>query len=329
MIIIINGPLGIGKTDVSWQLLPGFERGIMLDGDYIGAVHPFEIYDEARVEHLYQTIRHLISFHKSHNYHNFIINYVFETPQSLARLRHLLADLDDVIYAFRLCCDEFEHEQRVLSRKRKHITWELTRFKELITIIEAASNRGDMGYPIDTTPLTIPQVADLIWAHIKEAVELVPYNPAWPQQYQTESQKIQTALADYLLEIHHIGSTAIPGLTAKPIIDIMLTVKNLEDAVECIAPLKQLGYFFLDYPQNTDRRFFKKGFPRTHHLHIVEQNSQSLREHLLFRDALRNSEPLCQEYAAIKTGLATRYKNDRATYSASKTAFINKIINIS
>jgi hypothetical protein len=65
MIIIISGPLGIGKTEVSWKLVGFFERGVMIDGDYIGAVHPFEIYDPERIEYLYQTIRYLIAFHSS------------------------------------------------------------------------------------------------------------------------------------------------------------------------------------------------------------------------------------------------------------------------
>jgi GrpB-like predicted nucleotidyltransferase (UPF0157 family) len=82
----------------------------------------------------------------------------------------------------------------------------------------------------------------------------------------------------------------------------------------------------IDYPQNTDRRFFRKGLPRTHHLHIVEQGSLTLIEHLAFRDALRANAELRQQYAALKAELATRYKNDRATYTENKTAFIKHVI---
>ena len=83
MIIIINGSLGVGKTETSWELTALFERAVMLDGDYIGAVHPFEIHNSQRVEYLYQTIRHLMIWHQQNGYDDFVINYVFERPKSL------------------------------------------------------------------------------------------------------------------------------------------------------------------------------------------------------------------------------------------------------
>ena len=87
MIIIINGPCGIGKSTTAEHVTWKFDRAVFLDGDYIGSVHPFEIYDDVRIEHLYQTLRLLIAFHIEHgDYHNFVIPYVFESPESLARL---------------------------------------------------------------------------------------------------------------------------------------------------------------------------------------------------------------------------------------------------
>ena len=75
MIVIINGPCGIGKTSVAWELNAQFERAVMLDGDCIGAVRPFEIYDDARITYLYRTLHHLIAYHvEQGDYHNFVIN---------------------------------------------------------------------------------------------------------------------------------------------------------------------------------------------------------------------------------------------------------------
>ena len=105
-------------------------------------------------------------------------------------------------------------------------------------------------------------------------------------------------------------------------IDILVVVRRLDDAVECIAPLASLGYAFIDYPQNTERRFFRKGLPRTHHLHIVAQDSAELPDHLDFRDALRADPELHRQYQELKHELARRYKNDRATYSERKGAFV-------
>lgn len=330
MIVIINGPCGIGKTSVAWELNARFGRAVMLDGDYVGAVHPFEIYDEARVAYLFETIHHLIAFHIEHGgYHDFVINYVFETPEQLAALRRLLSDLDDVTYAYRLIASDETIEERIRKRELESdadLRWHLKRYGELVAIQEAAAKRGDVGFAIDATDRTAAEVADAIWDDIHEAVEVVCYDPTWPARFEAERARIAAALGDLALEIHHIGSTAIPGIDAKPIIDTMVTVRHLDDAVDCIAPLQELGYAFIDYPQNTDRRFFRKGKPRTHHLHIVAAGSRSLIEHLAFRDALRANADLRREYQDLKCALRTKYKHDRATYSESKGAFVQKVL---
>jgi GrpB-like predicted nucleotidyltransferase (UPF0157 family) len=108
----------------------------------------------------------------------------------------------------------------------------------------------------------------------------------------------------------------------------MITVPQLEDAIDCIGPLSDLGYAFIDYPQNTERRFFRKGQPRTHHLHIVKVGSGELRDHLAFRDALRANADWHDQYAALKYDLADRHRNDRAQYSASKTEFVQWVLSV-
>ncbi len=167
MILIINGPCGIGKTTVAWELVHRFERAVMLEGDSIGAVHPFEIYDDDRIKHLYQTLRHLIAFHiERGNYHNFVIDYVFERPESLARLKSLLADFDDHIHAFRLLAAPVELERRILERGEDS-AWHLRRAQELVAIQTRAARRGDVGIPVDTTGLSVAQAADVIWQRVQ------------------------------------------------------------------------------------------------------------------------------------------------------------------
>lgn len=329
MIIIVNGPLGVGKTEVAWKLIEKFDRAVMLDGDYLGAVHPFEIYDGQRVAYLYDTICHVAKFHAEHDYRNLVVNYVFEMPESLAQLRRALNAIDDVTYAFRLTCDAEEIDRRIRLRGNHDpafLTWELNRFRELQAIQETNARRGDLGFVIDTTALSIAEVADAIWRNITEEVALVPYDPAWPQMFEIERAQIAAKLGDRITAIHHIGSTAIPGLVAKPVIDILLVVPQLDDALECIAPLHDLGYAFIDYPQNTDRRFFRKGQPRTHHVHIVAQGNAELIDHLAFRDALRASPEWRDQYAALKSALADRHRSDRARYSESKTEFVRRVL---
>ncbi len=118
MIIIITGPCGIGKTSVSEALTTRFVRAVMLDGDYIGAVHPFEIYDDTRIDYLYHTLQHLVAFHRREGgYRDFVINYVFETPASLADLCRRLAVHDNEIYAFRLTASDAAIAKRIIKRE--------------------------------------------------------------------------------------------------------------------------------------------------------------------------------------------------------------------
>ncbi len=172
MLIIINGPLGIGKTSISWALNARLAPCVMLDGDYIGAVAPFEIYDETRIAYLYQTLAHLVAYHQREGgYCNFVINYVFETPESLAELLARLQPLDAAIHVFRLTCAPEEMERRILRRGRddheEQLAWERHRFRELLAIQEAAARRGFLGALIDTTTLDIAGVVEMILTQVQ------------------------------------------------------------------------------------------------------------------------------------------------------------------
>ncbi len=162
MIFILNGSVGVGKTSVSWALNESFDKSVMLDGDYLGAVYPFEIYDEARVTYLYQTLAHLITFHQKHGYTNFVINYVLESPENLSELIGYLRPLEGDIYTFWLTCSEDEQRKRILKRKTDQWAWELERFTELNAILEAASERGVVGTRVDTTDKSVAEIVETI-----------------------------------------------------------------------------------------------------------------------------------------------------------------------
>lgn len=166
MIIIVNGSLGVGKSSVAEELHYKFDKSVHLDGDTIGDVHPFEIYDEARINHLYRTLELLIGFHQKNGYHNFVINYVFESPQSLQELLSLLRPLDPSIHTYWLTCDEKEQARRIQKRGREELQWELNRFVELQRIQRLAAHQGFIGQEVDTTRLTPKEAADEIWKDI-------------------------------------------------------------------------------------------------------------------------------------------------------------------
>lgn len=166
MIIIINGSVGVGKSSVAEELHLKFDKSIHLDGDHVGNVHPFEIYDEARIDHLYRTLELLVGFHQKNGYSNFVINYVFESSDSMNALLERLRPLDPSIHTYRLTCDEAEQARRIRGRHSTDLEWELTRSVELSQIQSKAVREGFIGIEVDTTGLTTAEVAERIWRNI-------------------------------------------------------------------------------------------------------------------------------------------------------------------
>lgn len=166
MIIIINGSVGVGKTSVADHLHYKFEKSVHLDGDAIGDVHPFIIYDDARISYLYRTLALLVDFHQQNGYCCFVINYVFESAESLQELVNLLTPLDPDIHAYWLTCNEEEQARRIGRRGNNEIKWELERFIELHKIQVAAAQHGFIGKQIDTSGLSVADVADEIWEDV-------------------------------------------------------------------------------------------------------------------------------------------------------------------
>ena len=165
---------------------------------------------------------------------------------------------------------------------------------------------------------------------IKPPVVIVPYDSRWPALYEEEAELILRAVEDMVVAIEHGGSTAVPGLGSKPILDIMAAVRRLEDAERCIEPLRGIDYEYV--PQYNDiipeRRYFHKGPPqgRTHHLHMVEQGGNFWQRHLLFRDFLRAHPEEAEEYYLLKMELAARLGHDRDGYTDAKTPFIESVV---
>jgi len=157
-----------------------------------------------------------------------------------------------------------------------------------------------------------------------DAIEIAPYDPAWPDAFERERAAILGALGDLVFAIEHVGSTAVPGLGAKPIIDIMIGLRDLAGHARCVAPLQSLGYEHKGEFGIPGRHYFRKlvGGTRTHQLHMVEHCSSFWVRHLLFRDYLRRSPDEAAAYERLKRGLAGRFGGDVEGYTEAKTEFI-------
>lgn len=162
MIIIINGSIGVGKTVVSWKLNRLLYQSVMLDGDYLGAVNPFDLHSHERVIHLYKTMACLVKFHLQNDFKHFIINYVFENEAQLNLLKTELERFDETIFCCLLYCEEAVQKQRIENRNNKQLEWELQRALELNHILEQAEKLGFIGKRLNTTNLTTDEVATAI-----------------------------------------------------------------------------------------------------------------------------------------------------------------------
>jgi len=164
---------------------------------------------------------------------------------------------------------------------------------------------------------------------MKEPVIIVDYDPEWPNVYAEERQQILDAVGDIVAAIEHVGSTSVPGLGAKPIIDIMVGVHSLADAEKCIEPLSLIGYEYRPELEAfiPERRCFQRGPADAHrHLHMVEIASDFWKRHLLFRDFLRAHPDVAAEYERLKRALAAQFGRDREGYTDAKTSFIEAVV---
>jgi len=167
-------------------------------------------------------------------------------------------------------------------------------------------------------------------AAIHEEVRLHPYDSLWPSAFAAERQRLTSLLPGVFLQIEHIGSTAVPGMPAKPIIDLLAGVESMSLAKSIAERVSASRYTTSAEFNETlvDRMWFMRWAEghRTHHLHVVVQDGNVWREHLAFRDVLRSSPPLAARYAALKNQLAARHSTDREAYTNAKAGFIRSTL---
>lgn len=161
-------------------------------------------------------------------------------------------------------------------------------------------------------------------------VFVVAYSAEWPKEYRVIRDELAEVFAPSVVAIEHIGSTAVPGLAAKPVIDILLGAQSLADIEAKITTLGERGFVYVAKHEREIplRRYFVKSpaeSPRVH-LHAVEAGKRLWTEHMTFRDALRNDPALRSRYEALKLRLAVEFLNDKAGYTAAKAPFIQSVL---
>lgn len=161
---------------------------------------------------------------------------------------------------------------------------------------------------------------------LKQSVEVVNYDPNWSLMFEGEAKLIELALGSNCIAIHHIGSTSIPGLSAKPIIDMLPVVKDIQMVDRTTAAMESLGYEAKGEFGIAFRRFFQKGKnTRTHNVHVYQEGDTEIRRYLKFRDWMRSHAEDAENYAKLKIELAAQFPQDILSYCNGKDAFVASI----
>ena len=162
---------------------------------------------------------------------------------------------------------------------------------------------------------------------MKRRIEVVPYDPLWPERFREEAQELLEVFGSNVQAIHHVGSTAIPGIKAKPIIDVLVVARDLEQVDRHNKEMAARGYIPKGSFGIPGRRFFIKGTEteRSHHVHIFARGHSAIHRHLAFRDYLRAHPGRAQAYGRLKEELARTFRHDIEGYMAGKDAFIKTI----
>jgi GrpB-like predicted nucleotidyltransferase (UPF0157 family) len=158
---------------------------------------------------------------------------------------------------------------------------------------------------------------------LPEPVIVVDYDPSWEKTFRALRDGIASALGDLVVIIEHVGSTAVPGLAAKPIIDVDVVVRSPEDVPKAIGRLSIMGYRHQGDLGITGREAFESptGSP-SHHLYLCSSDSEELRRHIAFRDYLRTHPDEARLYSELKKSLSAKHRSDRDAYTEAKTDFV-------
>lgn len=330
-VYLISGPMAAGKSTVGRLLASRFERGVHLEGDVFR--------------------RSIVSGREAMT--------PDPSPEALEQLRlryRLAAAAADAYYegGFAVALEDVVAgsllgDCRTMIRSRPcHV---IVLLPSVAAVASREAQREDKGYGawtveqlyegfrtttprvgiwLDTTELTPEQTVDEILARTSSArfpVVVADYEEAWATLFEQIARPVRDAVADLAAEVEHIGSTSVPGLAAKPVIDIDVVVRSAEDVPAAIERLRALGYVYQGDKGIAGREAFM--WPpgaKPHHLYVVVAGSQPHADHVHFRDYLKRHPDVARDYAALKKNLAERHRDDGLGYTDAKGDFVAGVL---
>jgi GrpB-like predicted nucleotidyltransferase (UPF0157 family)/chloramphenicol 3-O-phosphotransferase len=330
-IYLITGPMAAGKSTVARLLAERFERSVYLEGDFFrrsivsGRV---EMTPEASAEAVEQLrLRYRLAAAAADAY--FEAGFTVALEDVLAG--GLLGEYRTMIrsrpcHAIVLMPSLEAIAAREAARQKKGYTrWT---FEELYEGFAATTPR--VGLWLDTSDQTPEETVDEILARTPSVIHPVvvsDYDVKWPVLFRQIAEPVRRALGEIIVAIEHVGSTSVPGLAAKPVIDVDVVVRSAEDVPAAIERLRDLGYVYQGDKgiPGRDAFMWPPHSPR-HHLYVVIEGSKPHVDHVRFRDHLRNYPQVAREYAELKRALAEQHRSDRERYTEAKAEFIARVL---